>query len=379
MIPILGCAIVLGEPRLALLIPDLRCGGLERLCLDLARHWLNMGFRVDLLLLRRRGELLGQIPDGVRLIELGAPRLRQLFIPLFRYLRNDPPDLLWVHLWPLTSIAVLPWLAAGRPCSLWLAEHTTLSLSARHELHLPRWLVRVVLRLTYPLATGLTAVSQGVAADLITLGAPRRSLVVVPNPAAVGRSAQPMSVQEVTRLWGSQPGVKLLCVGSLKTQKNHALLFDAVSLLPPELVFQLVILGEGPLRQSLEQRTHQLGLQRHVRLLGYVEDPTPWYRTADLFVLSSSWEGFGNVLVEAMECGLPVVSTDCPSGPAEILEHGRLGPLVEAGNPAALSRAIQHALVNPVDRHALITRSKDYACSTIAERYLQVFGVSRHE
>ena len=369
----------MAETRLALLIPDLRCGGLERLCLDLARQWLNIGYRVDLLVLQQRGELLGQIPNGVRLIDLRVARLRQLFLPLFLYLRNDPPDLLWAHLWPLTSVAVLPWLAAGRPCPLWLAEHTTLSLSALHELHLSRWLVRLVLILTYPFATGLTAVSDGVASDLIDLGAPDTNLAVIPNPAAVGRSAQPMGIHEIASLWGSEPVFKLLSVGSLKAQKNHALLLQAVALLPDAFAFQLVILGDGPLRHSLEQRIRQLGLQARVRLLGFVGDPTPWYRSADLFVLSSSWEGFGNVLVEAMECGLPVVSTDCPSGPAEILDHGRFGSLVEPDNPAVLAQAIQQALLTPVDRDALISRSKDYACNMIAKRYLDVFGFSRHD
>jgi len=375
---ILCCVTVLAEPRVALLIPDLRCGGLERLSLDLASCWLQAGVQVDLLLCQVQGELLTSIPSGARVIGLRATRLRQLVSPLHRYLTEEPPDLLWAHLWPLTSIAVIPWLLAGRPCPLWLAEHTTLTWSARYELQLPTWLVSLVLRLTYPWATGLTAVSSGVAEDLVGLGAPSSRLSVVPNPAAVGRSAQRLFALESRSLWSMQPTHKILSVGNLKEQKNHALLLEALSLVSCDLPVELVILGDGPCRAALEQRIHHLGLQGQVSMPGFVSDPSPWYRSADLFVLSSSWEGFGNVLVEAMECGLPVVSTDCPSGPAEILGDGRFGTLVEPGNPLALAKAIQQALTAPVDREALVRRSQDFACSTIAERYLKLFGISHH-
>ena len=139
----------------------------------------------------------------------------------------------------------------------------------------------------------------------------------------------------------------------------------------------MTILGEGTLRAELEALVQQLGLQDKVAMPGFVVDIYPWYRAADLFVLSSRWEGFGNVIVEALECGVPVVSTDCQSGPAEILENGRIGRLVSIQDPAALAASITESLKTPVDRELLMRRARDFSVSTIADKYLDYFGLHK--
>ena len=134
---------------------------------------------------------------------------------------------------------------------------------------------------------------------------------------------------------------------------------------------KLVILGEGPQRSLLESLIREFSLEHKVQLRGFVVDPYPWYRSADLFVLSSKWEGFGNVLVEALECGLPIVSTDCPSGPSEILENGRYGTLVPVGNPHAITAAMVNAVTATQDRDRLMERAKAFSVRAISERYLE--------
>ena len=134
-----------------------------------------------------------------------------------------------------------------------------------------------------------------------------------------------------------------------------------------------MILGEGDLRPAMERQIAELGLQDRVALPGFFQDPYPWFRSADLFVLSSDWEGFGNVIVEALECGVPVVSTDCPSGPAEILENGRYGRLVPVGDVDALANAIIVTLHETPDRQALMNRAKDFSVDKISDEYLSYF------
>jgi glycosyltransferase involved in cell wall biosynthesis len=162
-------------------------------------------------------------------------------------------------------------------------------------------------------------------------------------------------------------------VGTLKAPKDHATLIRAFALLPESLSAKLIILGEGQLRGELEDLIRELGLQDKVHLPGFMIDPSPWFRSADLFVLSSLYEGFGNVIVEALECGVPVVSTDCPSGPAEILDHGRIGKLVPIRDQESLSRAMTASYFEEHDRRVLMDRAKDFSIERISVQYLDYF------
>jgi glycosyltransferase involved in cell wall biosynthesis len=219
------------------------------------------------------------------------------------------------------------------------------------------------------------AVSEGVKQDLCRLGAfADERVTVIYNPVARGL-VNPAPVETALRqkLWGPGFNHHVLAVGSFKTQKNFPLLIRAFAQLPQSLKAKLIVVGEGVLRPELEMLVLELGLQDRVALPGFALDPSCWYRSADLFVLSSSWEGFGNVIVEALECGVPAVSTDCPSGPAEILANGRYGRLVPVGDATALAAAIQASLLEAHDHEALRRRAQDFAVPKIAEQYLAYF------
>jgi len=172
-------------------------------------------------------------------------------------------------------------------------------------------------------------------------------------------------------LWGEGFAHHVLSVGTLKRAKDYPTLLRAFAALPRSLHAKLTILGEGGLRSQLEAQVAELGLEGRVAMPGFVLDPYPWFRTADLLVLSSESEGFGNVLVEALECGVPVVSTNCPGGPREILEGGRHGRLVPVGDSQALADAMAATLTAPVDRERLIARARDFSAERIAEQYLE--------
>jgi glycosyltransferase involved in cell wall biosynthesis len=360
------------DPKaIVVLLPDLRGGGAERLHVNLVNDWARRGLRVEFALLRREGDLLGMVDEKVDIVDLRVRRMRSLLFPLVRYLRRTRPQAVIAAMWPLTSIAIVAWRLAGCPGRLFVSDHSQLSVSAVQEIHVPRWLIGGGIQRTYPHATGIIAVSEGVKRDLCALGQlDPRAVRVIYNPTATGIPYQRGGADQRTRLWGPGSGKHILSVGTLKAQKDHATLIRAFSLLVRESDVRLTILGEGALRPELEQLVRELGLEGRVRLPGFVLDPYPWYQTADLFVLSSRWEGFGNVIVEALECGVPVVSTDCPSGPAEILEDGRYGRLVPVQDPKAMAEAMAASLLDSGDAQVLRSRAQAFSIPAISDQYL---------
>lgn len=363
---------------ISILLPDLRGGGAERLHLNLAKNWLAQGYKVDFVLMHKHGELLSLISNGIGVVDLRVSRLRQLVFPLERYLRKARPNIVIAAMWPLTSISVVSWLLAGKPGKLFLSDHSQLSISCVHELKTPKWLLKFIMRCTYPLASGVIAVSEGVKQDMCKLGNLfDTSVRVIYNPSAIGVSPHRENLAIKQQLWGTGFNHNILSVGTLKKQKDHETLIKAFALLPVLLNAKLIILGEGPLREELEALVLQLGLVDRVTMPGFVVDPYPWFRSADLFVLSSQWEGFGNVIVEALECGVPIVSTDCLSGPAEILENGRYGKLVPIHNPNALAVAMTQSLNTTHDLEILMRRAKDFSLEKIADEYMDLFFSKR--
>jgi glycosyltransferase involved in cell wall biosynthesis len=361
----------LHDLRVLILLPDLRGGGAERLHVHLARHWHAQGMKVSFALMIRRGDLLDLLPEGIGIFDLGVERIRQVTLPLAHHIRKTRPDIVIAAMWPLTSIAVLSWWLAGKPGRLYLSDHTQLSISCIHEFNTHAWFLGAVMRYTYPAASGVIAVSEGVKRDMCKLaGFSDAQVRVIYNPTALGVSTNREPVAIRHQLWGTGFDHHVLSTGTLKTQKDHATLINAFALLPASLNAKLTILGEGSLRSELESLVLQLGLQGRVAMPGFVVDPYPWFRSADLFVLSSRWEGFGNVIVEALECGVPVVSTDCPSGPAEILADGRYGKLVPVQDPVVLASAMAQGLLETHDRAALMRRAQDFSVRKISDEYL---------
>lgn len=359
--------------RISILLPDLRSGGAERLHVDLAREWQARGFQVEFLLRHARGELLEVLPAGITVTDLNVERVRGLLLPLARHLRRTRPDVLLAAMWPLTVVAPLAARLAGFRGRVVVSEHSPLSLAYARRGNLHRRLLKASQRLLYPLASARVGVSAGVADDLArTSGLARSCFEVIHNPAARGQvdgcaSPVPASLASVG-------GPVILTVGRLKKVKRHDLLLQAFTRLPVALGATLCIVGDGPEHAALEAMVDALDLRGRVLLPGYVADPTPYYARADVFVLSSDYEGFGNVIVEAMEFGVPVVSTNCVAGPAEILCDGRFGRLVPVGDAAALAEAMQAALAEPGDGDALRARARDFDVSKVSERYLDVLS-----
>lgn len=358
--------------RLALFLPSLRGGGAERVMVHLARGFAERGFQVDLVLAKAEGPYLAEVPPSVRVVDLRASRVLFSLPGLVRYLRKERPYALLSALNHANVIVCLAHRLARVPSRLVISEHTTLSASrpqnARGRL-LP-WFMRW----TYPWADAVIAVSQGVAEDLVrTLGISAERVKVIYNPVVdddlLTKSKEPLDHPWFTE--GAPPVI--LGVGRLTEAKDFPNLIRAFALVRAQRPARLMILGEGELRPQLEALVHELGLQDDVALPGFVENPYAYMARAAVFVLSSRWEGFGNVLVEAMACGTPVVSTDCPSGPREILDHGKYGRLVPVGDVKSLAESILKAMDEPPYRD--LSRVAEFTLEKSLERYGAVLGV----
>jgi len=356
--------------HIAILLPDLRPGGAERLHLHLAREWLQQGIAVEFVLRQAQGELLAQLPVGATVVDLGATRVRSVLLPLLRHLRRARPHALLAAMWPLTVVAPLAARLARYRGVVAVSEHSPLSLAYARKGRLHRFGLRASTAFGYRLADMRIGVSSGVADNMAQLSSMSRDrFTVIYNPAASGQvhaaQVRPDALRAVR-------GPLILTVGTLKRVKRHDLLLEAFARIAAATDATLCILGEGAEREALEAQVRALGLQDRVLLPGYVADPAPWYAYADLFVLSSDYEGFGNVIVEAMEHGLLVVSTDCPTGPREILQDGKYGRLVPVGDVDALADAMLDSLQATHDPVVLKARAKDFAVDKVADRYLDL-------
>ncbi len=325
--------------RLALFLPNLAGGGAERVALAMIQGFLDHGYEVDLVLARREGVLLPLVPAGVEIIDLGASHLRHTVLPLVRYLRARRPYALHAMMWPLPVLAIIARALARVKTRIVGSEHTT--LSAR-QLGLQRRSIRMLTRQAYLRADAVIAVSTGVANDLASfVGLPRDRITVIHNPLLLPQTLPDPAIMAAR--WS--PGTKrILAVGTLKEEKNYSLLLRAVSQLRDKLPVSLVILGDGPLRQEVERQIMDEGLESTVVLEGFTTDPWPYFAAADLFALSSDCEGLPTVLIEALHAGLPIVSTDCPNGPDEILANGLYGKLIPCGDEASFIEALTQEL-----------------------------------
>jgi glycosyltransferase involved in cell wall biosynthesis len=333
------------KPTIAFYLPNLEMGGSEQVAVTLANELTLRGIRVDMVLSRSRGELLQQLHSGVNIINLNANTFRTSFWPLVTYLKKYQPSALLSWMDFSNVFAVLAAKLAKPQPRVAIRIPTTLSRNIKPPIK--NIFARLLFHFIYPLADTIISVSGGAADDLARFAWLSRSRIqVVYNPIIsqelIAKSAQPL---DDPWFYPGHPPV-ILAVGRLSPAKDYPTLLNAFAILRQKVAANLLILGEGSLRKKLEVMIHELELTDSVRLPGLIMNPFPYMSNADVFVLSSVWEGLPGTLIQAMACGCPVISTDCPSGPSETLGGGRYGTLVPPGKPVMLAEAIIHSLEN---------------------------------
>lgn len=359
--------------RLAFFISQLGCGGAERITVNLLRAAANAGIPIDLLLARAEGPLLAEVPSEVRIINFKAAKLQHAIPQIALYLRREQPRGVISQITHANLVCLIARMLARTKTPLVAVEHNHFSAMQAAGGVRPR--VQKLARWLYPWADHVVGVSSGVARDVEhCLGLPPQRVRTIYNPIVdarlLARSQEPCSHPWLSN--GDQP--VLLTVGRLAPQKDHATLLRAVAIVRQTRPVRLVIFGEGAQRTALESLRRDLGLENAVDLAGVSDNPYAAMRRASLFVLSSRFEGLPTVLVEALACGCPAVSTTCPSGPAEILDGGRHGILVEPENPAALAAGILRGLDCRWDRDQLRRRGAEFSLAASLDQYLAILG-----
>lgn len=330
------------KKKLSIFIPSMSDGGAERVMLNLAIGIAEIeDIDVDLVLVESIGPRMKEIPSSIRVCSLESNRIGTSVIPLARYLRKNRPDALLSALDPANLVAILAKKLARVNTRIIVTEHNTLSLKAKNPSKPRGKIVPALVGLFYPFADGIVAVSKGVADDLSEVtGIARAKIEVIYNPVITPR-LRSLSRLEVEHRWFQDSNIPVvLGVGRLAPQKDFTTLIHAIGLVQQSMPVRLIILGEGELRADLEEVVSSLGLEDSVDLPGFVSNPYAYMSKASLFVLSSQWEGLPTVLIESLFCGTTLISTDCPSGPREILEDGRYGKIIPMEDAEALAQAI---------------------------------------
>lgn len=349
----------LDRTRLAFYLPSLRGGGAERVTVNLLKGLSRIGLSLDLLLVKAEGPYLSELPDNIRVIDLRASRVMSSVPNLVRYLRQERPAVLVSAMVHANLAALLARRLAGVQTKLAVIDHSTLSRASAHSSsRKERLMLPFLARRWYRWADGVGAVSQGVADDLARVtGISRDTIRVLYNP-VVRPEMFVHAREEVTHPWllgpghgGSGPNEAtvplIMAVGRLTRPKDYPTLIRAFAELKHHREARLMILGEGEERAALAQLVKELALEDCVQMPGFVANPYAYLTRANVFVLSSRWEGLPTVLVEALALGVPVVATDCESGPREILADGRYGRLVPVSDSVTLAAQMLAALEQP--------------------------------
>jgi glycosyltransferase involved in cell wall biosynthesis len=363
------------QHKIACFLPSLSAGGSELFMIKLANGFVAKGHRVDLVLASRNGGSAGRLDTRVEIVDLATKSCLAAFWPLVSYLKRERPPVLLSGLVHTNIIAIIAARLAFARTRVFARESTTPSVNdgllvgkkSRFVAHLRRWV--------YPLAAIVIAPSNGVADDLAKyLGVPRKKIVVIHNGVDLDgvRNDAAQSVEHPFFLTGEPV---ILSVGRLCVEKDFATLIRAFSQVLSDCPARLIILGEGALRAELSALVDSLKISERVSLPGFVDNPSKYIRKAAVFVLSSICEGFPNVLLEAMAVGTPVVSTDCRSGPREILMNGRWGVLVGIQDIDAMRNSIIDALQGRLQAAPQALLQESFGMEHVIDRYLEALGL----
>ncbi len=362
------------KPHLAFFAHDLRGGGAERAMVRLVNAMARRDIPIDLVLVKTEGAFLQELDPRVRLVSLSGRRTATSFIGLKRYLNDSRPVALISAMTHINISSVVARMLSKHKPKLILVEHNQFDRNFALKKGLVRLAYKAVPYL-YRQADVVAGVSEGVRASIAdVIGLPPNQLSVLYNPVITPELAE-QSLEKPNHIWlQNRDRPVLLAVGRLSKSKNYPLLLDAFSLLLQNVAARLIILGEGELRDTLVAHAKALGIIDSVDFAGFQQNPFSYMSSCDVFVMSSDWEGHPTVMLEAMACGAPIVSTDCRSGPSEILAGGKFGRLVPTGDARALAIALEATIAAPGSAQPRIARANEFNDNASADAYLAAAG-----
>lgn len=364
--------------RIAVFLPNLTGGGAERVGLHLANGLAKCDYKVDLVLSQAKGPYVKFVDKGVNLVDLkcsdGFSTLKSFF-KIVRYLKENKPNVMFSTLFRANYISYLAIRWAGVDTRLVVRHPNMLYPKDSVENLYSRLLKKLAVRAAKK-ADAVVLTSQLMKKELLNLTyVDDAKIYVIPNPVPIEEITKKASKPLKHEWFELESPPVILSVGRLTVQKNYSNLILAFNEVIKNTPARLVILGEGEKRNELEALVDKLGLKESVSLPGFVDNPYQYMSRAKIFVLPSKWEGFPNVLVEAMACGAQVVATDCPGGTAEILEGGKWGRLVQTDSFLELAHKIENTLSSS-NFSPVKSRVDDFKIDKIIDEYIKVFRIN---
>jgi len=364
--------------KIAFFLKDMAGGGAERVALLLIEEFLKKGYAIDLLLVHKSGDYLGNIPHDVTIIEAKSfskhnTRTLDTLLWIRSYIKKEKPLVVYSLMTYANIVLCAARMLLRTETKIIISEHSVFSeLIKNIKSPMVAFVIPQVVKRLYRCADNIVCVSAGAETDFVDrFPKLATKTTTIHNPVDI----KYLERKSAERADGVSQSILqkeyIIMMGRLHPVKNYPLALRAFKKVLAKIpTLELVILGQGPEEASLKALCTELAIDQSVHFLGFQDNPFTYLQSAQALVLSSDCEGFGNVLVEAMALGVPVVSTDCPSGPREILKDGEYGMLAPVGDEDALAEVIQKTLSSPVDVAVLKKRASDFAVEKIAEQYL---------
>ena len=361
--------------KICVITPRFTLSGVPLAQIRFARALQAKGHEVDLIIGYVDPEYDLPANLDVNIIHLNQPKVRGMLFPVRNYLKNMKPDVVFSAEDHLNMVVLLAAISTGSKAKISGSSRVTPFDTYSDTPFTKRWFLKQLVRAVNWRANALTCVSKDMVGQyrLVFKSSPHVDIYnIVDDKASRKKSKEP-----VDHKWLQQDADPvIIAAGRLARWKGFSDLIRAVSLIPKERNARLIILGDGPQRPELEALVENLGLKDSVDLPGYVNNPLKYFSKSKVFVLSSLVEGLPNVLVEAMMCGCTPVSTDCPTGPREVLNNGKYGYLVPVGNPEELAIGIERALDLPISASLLEEAVQPFEESAVINRHFEVLGLA---
>lgn len=360
--------------RVIIFYRNLEQGGVQRMMVNLVNYLSGMGFEVTLLLIHKKGKFLDLVNSSIEVREMKSSNYLSLVPSLMRELKKESYDILFTATPSLNIVSILAKIFAFAKTKIVISERTDPIKEFKGTPFGIYKLSFFMIPLIYRFSDGIIAVSKGVAKKISKIAAIKPGRVeIIYNPAFSEENLQQLTIPLDDEWLNDKSIPVIISAGRLTYQKNFELLIKSIKILSDRRKVRLIILGEGELKDELLELVNRLALENSVKFVGFQMHPITWISQSDVFVLSSRWEGFGNVLIDALSAQITIVSTDCPSGPGEILDGGKYGYLLNSFEESDMAIAIEKALYNPLDRASLLERARMFSQKEIGAKYIKLF------
>lgn len=364
--------------KIFFILPSLHGGGAEKITINLAREISKQGYFVEIILFEKKGIYLEEIEKEIKIFSLNAKKIRSSIIPLFIYLKKNKPSVIISVMTNANIIALF--LQFFLKIKVIVTEHNLFSQEKESLGFYKKKIYFFLAQILYPRAISIVAVSNGIANDLINnVKINKKKVITIYNPIDIDNIKKNINEKIVHKWIGNDNFIVILGIGRLSSQKNFSLLIHSFSQFKKKKPnAKLVILGEGEERKELEKLIFKLKLTNDIDMPGFIKNPYPYLSKSNIFVLSSNYEGLPTVLIESLICRTQIISTECGSGPREILKSGKYGAIVPINNINCLSLAMEKILKTPYSFKGVEKELLNFNITDNTKKYLKIIN-SHHD